>query len=658
MEAIRQSKSQNMLKYMNRHVDPCSNFYEFACGNWPNVYPAKLSNLLETNSLQNIQADVDHVMLSVVSDSNINTDTPIDKKVKAFYHSCMNLRNSEQVHKTKLKALIAEFGQMPVLVGNEWDENKFDWLKTVADIANKYDINIILGRYIRPDLVDKKKYTVNLDLPQFGLDKISMYLDQANGMFINEYFMGIAQQLGQYLDVDEAMAQVVAREILGFEMSLAMGAANESMPFTDQLLTAAELKEDYSSDVDFEKYLTIVQGNMPKGRILDKAPEYHRNLIKVLKRTPKRAVANYIYYSLIRNFLISPPPMSYEALQASCVTLTRKHFGDVVDNMVYRRTHIKDAERAVINMVYDLKAVLEFTLRTREFSWIGQRVQKKINEKLKAMKVIIKSYENNNNFVWKYGLLIVDVNDLFGNLKSIHLIRGISARSRISDRMEVYYEEETPLSFLPKYLLEHNALVIPVGFLQPFFFWSLPYPPAINLAQMGFFIAHEIIHAIDKDGAQFGKEGEMRFWFDGAYAILKERMDCFKNQYKGYIFGGAELPELQSQAENIADASGLRLAYRTYVAWEENPYRGISNRTVETLPNMPYSGKQLFFISFAQLWCSDVNSAMTNLPVVTNGENAPGSFKVMGALSHLDEFAQAFQCPNNNDDRKAKCSVY
>ncbi|XP_075161688.1 neprilysin-4-like [Haematobia irritans] len=660
IESIRHAKVQTMLKYMNPNVDPCSNFYEFACGNWPQIYPANLTNQLETNTLQLIQSEVDQVMLYVLSDGNVNLDSPIDKKVKNFYHSCMNMRNSEPRYKRQLREIIDEFGQMPALVGQQWSEDNFDWLKTVADIAKKYDINIILGRYIRPDLRNKKKHVLSLDIPTFGLDRIDLYLDPANGMFINDYFSGIVQHLFQYLDLDVVIAQAVAREILGFEMAMVMGAANESDHFSHTYGPIKKLDENYGGSLNLEKYLEMVQGSVPKGDILDKSPEYHMNLVKVIKRFPKRVMANYIYYSLIRHFMISPPPMSYEELQMSCVTLTRSHFGDVVDSMVYRKIDVKDAQQAVTNMVYDLKTVFEFSLRNPDYHWIERKIQKRIVEKLRAMKLIFKTYET-NNFSWKYGTIIIDIKDLVGNLKSVYLIRGLSAKSKLNGRVEVDYEQETPLAFLPKYIVEHNALVIPVGFLQPRLFWSQPYPPAINLGQMGFFLAHEFIHAIDKDGVQFDNTGLMRFWFDGAYKELNQRMECFTNQYKGYIYGGAELPELLSQAENIADASGLRLAYRTYMAWQNNPYRGTDNRTIETFPGLKYSGKQLFFISFAQLWCSDVNSQLTNMPIVVNGENAPGSFKVMGILSHLKEFSEVFQCPENGGGGAGdtpKCFVY
>ncbi|XP_075148683.1 endothelin-converting enzyme 1-like [Haematobia irritans] len=657
LETILRSKAHTMLKYMNPEVDPCRNFYEFACGNWSRIYPANSTNHLETSTLKSIQSDVDHLMLTTLSDQNIYTESPIDKKVKNFYQSCMNMRDAGLAYKKVLKGIIAEFGQMPAVLGQKWSEKNFDWLKTIAEIASKYDINIILGRYIRPDMVIKQNYYLNMDLPSFGLKEVSIYLDPLRAPEVNEYNTSIAQQLKIYLDMDDMVAQNVAKEIVDFEIGLAKGAVNESVLFTHSFSTVENLEDEYSGVLDLDKYLEIVQGTVPT-KILDKCPQYHEHLAKLIKKTPQRIVANYIYYSLMRHFMVSPPfPMSYETLQTTCVTLTRTHFGDVVDNMVYRKANLKEAERAVTNMVYDLKTVFGLSMRNRHFHWINETVQQKILEKLQTMKLFIKTYQT-NNFSWKYGTIISDINDFVGNLKSLYRIRAVNARSKLDNVVQIDYEEMTPLSYLPKYLVEHNALVIPVGFLQPFTYWSSSYPPALNLAQMGYLIAHEFIHAIDVDGAQFGNEGQLKFWFYNSYEDLKDRVQCFRHQYKG--FSGNELLDSQLVSENVADVGGLRLAYKTYTAWENNPYRHhVSNMICEILPGLQYTGKQLFFISFAQLWCSDVNSALKNASKVSD-DYSPGRSKVMNTLSHLDEFSEVFQCPANDheDNDMSNCFVY
>ncbi|XP_005190737.3 neprilysin-1-like [Musca domestica] len=642
---------------MNAAADPCKNFYEFSCGNFPRIYPATLSHQAETSVLGNLQADLEHIMFSMLNSPNVTLDTVSERKVKDFYNSCLDISQSGWSYVTKLKEIIAEFGQMPVLDEN-WSETDFDWLKTVAEISQKYDLQIIVGRYVRKDSHDRRRRnTVYFDLPSFGLAKPEMYLNPAYKVMLEEYRSAIIQHLRNYLGVEEILSEMVAQEILGFEVALAMATTNDTSTLSHPYEYVDYLKREYPDELDLLKYLEItLDDTLPKGKIFDMCPVYHKNLIKLMKRTPKKIVANYIFYSLLRNFMLTPFPYSYEALQRGCVGLTRRHFSSIVDNMVYHRTNVKDAEQAVINMVYDLRTVMEFSLRQNDR--LSEKLQKRIKQKLKALKVKIKSHENSDGFQ-KYEQLLIDVNDICGNLKSIFILKSMEIKENLNSTTPTSYLDSISPSLLPRYIKEENTLLVPVGFLQPLFFWHSTYPVSIKLSQLGFFLAHEMLHAIDEEGIFYDPDGQYSYWNNGKLPdTLIMRRNCYSQlqQTSSYIYAGTKLPELQPELENIVDAEGLRWAYKTFATWYNSPLLVGLNISSEALPNLQYQNHQLFFIHFAQLWCNDINHAVTGLPFVPNGEYISGSLKVMSILTNVKEFYETFHC--ERPKRTFECEVY
>ena len=105
--------------------------------------------------------------------------------------------------------------------------------------------------------------------------------------------------------------------------------------------------------------------------------------------------------------------------------------------------------------------------------------------------------------------------------------------------------------------------------------------------------------------------------------------------------------------ENIADNGGLKAAYRAC----------FPNHTRTTPPQQPVPGlrltaEQLFFVSYAQVWCGD-NTAEYEVNKLLTNPHPPSSTRVTATLSNSEEFSRAFQCPPGavmNPDKK--CSLW
>lgn len=103
--------------------------------------------------------------------------------------------------------------------------------------------------------------------------------------------------------------------------------------------------------------------------------------------------------------------------------------------------------------------------------------------------------------------------------------------------------------------------------------------------------------------------------------------------------------------ENIADNGGLKAAYHAYLGFAEN------NKELP-LPGLNMTHKQLFFLSFAQVWCQSSTMEATNLQIKKD-PHSPSKFRVIGPLSNLREFADEFKCPlGSKMNPKEKCEVW
>ena len=156
----------------------------------------------------------------------------------------------------------------------------------------------------------------------------------------------------------------------------------------------------------------------------------------------------------------------------------------------------------------------------------------------------------------------------------------------------------TPQTVNAYYNPELNEIVFPAAILQPPFF-DAKADDAVNYGGIGAVIGHEISHGFDDQGSQYDGDGNLLDppgWFtqadlralQGAHAGAGRSSTRAYAPVPGYPING----EL-TLGENIADNSGLAIAYKAYqLSLEGKPAPVIDGLT----------GDQRFFIGWAQVW--------------------------------------------------------
>lgn len=648
-KVMRLAKSAEMRNYMNPKVEACDDFYLYSCGNWAHLNPA--NSELKTNIFHFLSKAYNRKLLKLLGTGKESNDTETERKVKYFYESCLQRNEIRKNYRENLISIMEEFGGMPALKGPVWHEQSFNWIETIGQILRKYGKRILINAEI------------NADLNNNELNRL--YIGQFDDMVpgsTKEYYKQLAMvwhnDLQKTLGLAPTTALITAREMVDFAQKIAYGIADPldglGMEDKTRLRLLESMTESYGPAINFTLYVATWLGYEYRLPVYEYVENYIRNLRLAILETPPSTVANYIMWMLLQDFRIDLEE-SAEKQQKKCIELTRKYFPKYLDNLVYQdlvktNPHILED---VTDIWKHLKLSFEDILNSSSTSeWMLEATRDKALEKLSSMSFEINGYAN-VDFTKELGPLVISTGQYFENVISILRLRGQNYRLKIQEPPRL--EEYELLSFTPAYAAEYNRVLLPVAFLQPRYLWDNIYPKALKYGTVGFTIAHEMAHGFDDNIRKYDAKGNLNNWWDrNASMTFETRKECMRQQYGYYKFGGRFLPKSQAQGENIADNVGLRIAYQAYDRWLSNHHQ-----TPEHLPNMDtITARQLFFISTAQLWCTDVNyryqKLMTSIDV-----HSPEEIRVRAMMSNYDAFAEAFSCKLGSQMHPhRKCIIY
>ena len=94
-----------------------------------------------------------------------------------------------------------------------------------------------------------------------------------------------------------------------------------------------------------------------------------------------------------------------------------------------------------------------------------------------------------------------------------------------------------------------------------------------------------------------------------------------------------------------------QLAFRAFT-------KELETNKINRLPSTPWSPQQLFFLGFAQAWCSNTQEEKA-LAILRSDTHSLPRFRVNGVVSNSADFADAFKCkarsPMNPEE---KCNLW
>jgi len=188
----------------------------------------------------------------------------------------------------------------------------------------------------------------------------------------------------------------------------------------------------------------------------------------------------------------------------------------------------------------------------------------------------------------------------------------------------------TPQTVNAYYNPSLNEIVFPAAILQPPFF-DMAADDASNYGAIGAVIGHEISHGFDDQGSQFDGDGVLcNWWTDADRQAFDAVTTRLVAQYESYeALPGKPLNGRLTLGENIADLSGLQIAFRAYQQLQ--PAALIDG----------YTGEQRFFIAWSRVWREKIRAEHA-LKLLTTDPHAPAAFRANGAAVNHDGFHAAF----------------
>jgi predicted metalloendopeptidase len=628
---------------MEKTVDPCVDFYQYACGTWMknNPIPPDKARWGRFDELYERNLYVLRDILTQAQAPGIHTAT--ETMVGAYYASCLDESTIEKKGKASLTAELERITGI---------KTKADLIRQVA-YMHRNSTPALFAFYPQPDMHDSANTIALIDQGGITLPDRDYYLkDDPKSVETRQKYLGHVQKMFELAGDKPEVAAAEAKTVLATETGLAQASMDRTVrrdPKTrDHKMTVAEIA---AAAPNFDLTLYFSDNGSPKFTSLNVGnPDFFKQVNDQLKAMPLEDWKVYLRWKTINqyapvltnafveeDFLFNGKYMAgqkeMEPRWKRCVKATDANLGMALGQIYVDRTFGPEGKERTLKMVQAIENAMHQDIN--QLPWMSDTTKKKAYEKLSAI-------VNNIGYpdTWRdYSSVVIKSDDYAGNsvrAGAFEVQRQYNKIERPTDRKDWGM---TPPTVNAYYRPSMNDINFPAGILQPPFYGKLM-DDAVNYGGIGVVIGHELTHGFDDQGRKYDAQGNFRDWWtaeDGKE--FEQRVDCTAKEYSTFVSvkddkGEVKLNGKLTLGENTADNGGLELAYMALTDI-------IGHTPVKPIDG--YTAPQRFFLAYGQIWCQNVTDQEARKRVLTD-PHSPGRWRVNGAVQNSAAFQQSFGC--------------
>ncbi len=301
--------------------------------------------------------------------------------------------------------------------------------------------------------------------------------------------------------------------------------------------------------------------------------------------------------------------------------------GEPLGQLYVRKHFPPEARKRMDELVANLMKAYEQSIH--DLKWMTKETKVRALEKLSKITPKI-GYPDE----WRdYSGLEIKADDLLGNISRSRRFEHFRQLNRLKKPVDRKEWGMTPQTVNAYYNPSLNEIVFPAAILQPPFF-DANAEDAVNYGGIGAVIGHEISHGFDDEGSKYDGDGNLKnWWTDEDKKAFEELTSRLIAQYEGYEpLPGRKLNGKLTLGENIADLSGMAIAYKAY----RLSLKGQDGPVLDG-----YTSSQRFFLGWSQIWRRKYRDDEMARRLLTD-PHSPSAYRANGPVTNLDAFYEAF----------------
>jgi predicted metalloendopeptidase len=625
-------------EYIDPSIRAQDDFFTYLNGKWikNTEIPADKSSW---GSFAKLRDDTQPILRAIIEKSAASkpANATDAQRIGDFYASFMDEPKLEQLGLTPLRAELAKIAAIK-------DKSE---LPAVLAHLGQLGVTVPFDFGIHQDAKDSTKYVADIGQGGLGMPDRDYYLKADDKKLADaraKYQVHVEKMLALAGEKDAAAK---AKAIVAFETEIAKvqwtKVENRDPVKTYNKVMLADLSKT-APGFNWQAWLDAT-GIAPKTTyVIVSQPSYLKAFTGVSDQTSLDTWKAYLQLHLIEDYAsylskaFVDERFSFYGTTLSGVTQMEPRWkrgvnaverteGEALGKLYVEQNFPAERKARMEALVGNLLAAYKDSIN--KLDWMSPATKKEAQAKLAKFTPKI-GYPNK----WKdYSALVISRDDLVGNVMRSRVVESNRELNKLGHPIDRDEWGMTPQTVNAYYNPELNEIVFPASILQPPFF-DANADDAANYGGIGAVIGHEISHGFDDQGAQYDGDGNLRDWWTASdHQNFAAKTKMLVNQYNGYSpLPGYHVNGELTLGENIADNSGLAIAYKAYkISLKGKPAPVINGLT----------GDQRFYMGWGQVWRVKMREAQQVVQVKTD-PHSPGQFRANGTLMNQPAFYSAF----------------